>query len=214
MAEWRPLAGAAGVSVFLAASALAVYSFIPADFVAVRVVEALVLAGLVSSLAVMLDSARVAEALAAALRGLDAAYRVSRAGLAAEARARVLRGLAALGAEAAAAARGRAGWGLAAAAGGLPALYLYTALYAQLWRGASAAWEAVDALGLAVEPPPRVPGPGAALAALFATLGLAAPLVGGWMARLSSWLRGLSSLSGSAPSRASSSPGAPSPSSS
>ena len=214
MAEWRPLAGAAGVSVFLSAAALAVYSLIPAGFVAVRVAGALVVAGVVSSLAVVLDSRRVAEVLLGALRGLDTAYRGARRGLGPERRARVLRGLGSLAAEAAAASRGRALWGLAAAAGGLPALYLYTALYAQLWRAAAAAWEAVEAMGLGVEPPPRVPGPGAALAALFASMGLAAPLVASWMRRLAAWLSGLSSLSASARSPASSGPGAQSPSSS
>ena len=144
-----------------------------------------------SAVAGYLAPSILARRVAALARALDSAYTAARRSLSYESRVAAADAVAAVMLSATGLARLADAWPLAAAGLGLPAVYIAASAYAEAWRAASQARKAMEAMGLRVPGCTPAPRPGAAAAALAATLGLASPLLTRWMHRVEECINAL-----------------------
>jgi hypothetical protein len=166
---------AAGAAAVLALSALTLASTAPSPRLLGLASQALVAAStLASAAAYILGSAASRLALDAA-KALDKDYRLRRGSMSHRERVREAERAALLLATGAAAKRLQTLWPIAAASLGVGGLYAASLAYTILWRTRQA---------IRPDERPHAPSPAAAYAVLFASLGLLAPLVAGWAARL------------------------------
>jgi len=163
----------AGAALFIALVSLATAAAAPYPQVLGLAAEGVLVAAVVASLSSWLLGRSVAYALSVAARSADEAYREKRTTMSHAERVAAVETVATLAASSAVAKRVETLWGLAAATGGVGALYAAVLGYRLLWDCAR------RRLGQA-----PAPTPGAAYAALLASLGLAAPLAAGWARRL------------------------------
>jgi len=164
----------AGVAVFLALVSLATAAAAPRPEVVALAAEGLLAASTLAAASAWLIGRAASRAIAASTAAADAAYRSRRTRMSHAERVAAVEAITGLASASATAARIGALWGVAAATGGLAALYAAVLGYRLLW----------DCARREEEQPG--PGPAAAYALLVASLGLAAPLVARWAATLAS----------------------------